>query len=329
MRILAVVTSCLSLSTAPICVPRAAGEQIKPAGYEMVPLQATHNKLVMNAEIGGRRVNLAVDTGASASILDATFARATHLKYPGDEGVPPNVPKTVASGSHIWRVAWLQNLRAGSMNFGACPIALAETPGTQRESYVGSHIPGWRSAGFDGFLGNDFLIRYGAVIDCLRNRIYFNTDPSHRAHIGNMAASMGYVAVPMTQVGRHFFVPASMGGRAFSLLVDTGAFATTLRAGVVQTLGVALQRRRGKVTTFYGSADIYTLSSNNLSVGEFPMNRPATIAATDLPGMFPTTAAGAPTLGILGIDSLAFNAALIDCAERKLYLHAVSANRHR
>ena len=167
------------------------------------------------------------------------------------------------------------------------------------------------------------------MIDCLRNRIYFNTDPAKRAHLGGTATGMGWTAVPLTFTNHHYYAPATLHGRHYSLVVDTGSFATLLRAGFVRTEGgPELTTHRTRVLSLYGQLPIYTFPARELTVGTFELTRPEFIGATDFRAPFPTDGPHGPWLGLLGTDSLTFNAALIDCAENKLYLRHVAARGH-
>jgi Aspartyl protease len=211
----------LSVFAAPKNVPR-----MHLPGYKAVPVHyGPLNKMIMSVRIDGHPANLLVDTGASQVILDKDVAEAAGVKpfQRALNQVRFSVPSQLFTmGSEIngqlLPVGLAQNITAGSVNFGSNPVALRVSP---RSGAGAGHI--------DGVLGLDILVRHKAVINCRTKLIFFNVDPARRMNLGSIAASEKFTRIPIQrEENGALTVLCSIRGQPARLLVDTGAFVTTL-----------------------------------------------------------------------------------------------------
>jgi predicted aspartyl protease len=116
-----------------------------------------------------------------------------------------------------------------------------------------------------------------------------------------------------------FTVPCSINGRPGCLLVDTGAFVTTLNAPAVQSLGVTLQPTEAKTRFTTGLVRPISLGQiNNLVIGGFKVPS-IKLAAAVLPN-FALKQGGTPIDGILGLELLVMCHGIIDFDSSSLFL---------
>jgi predicted aspartyl protease len=288
------------------------GGSLHLPGYEAVPVQyGPSNKMLMRASINGHAATLFIDTGAGLSVLEARRARPL--------GVAPLGPKspygefTYLNGQPF-RVGFVNSLKAGSMDFGNGPIALFDSNSNNQLSSRTA------SGSVDGVFGADILTRYKAVINCRTKYIFFKVDSSKPMQMARFASSQKFVRVPMREESnRAFTVPCSINGRSSRLLVDTGAFITTFDQAAAKSLGVPLESTKASGSFADGIARPISLGVfKQLKIGEFRVP-PQKVGAAVLPG-FAVQHGSAHVDGILGMELLAINHAIIDFDSMSLFL---------
>jgi len=289
----------------------AADTTIRLPGYEAVPMRYGRlNRILMRATVNGHTANLTVDTGAGLSVLDAKRAQAFGVALTG-----PNSPygEYKILNDRSFRVGVIDSLKAGSMDFGRGPIALLGRGNFSLSS---------RLAGLDidGLFGADILTRYKAVINCGTNEIFFKVDPSCRLHLARFALSQHFTKIPLREeVGRGFTVPCSINGHPIRLLVDTGTPLTTFSQTIVKSAGISFQGIRWTTTFSDGVARQLSVGRlNQLMIGNFRVP-PQRLLATVLP-TFAVEQGSAQEDGLLGVDLLASNYAIIDFDSMSLFL---------
>jgi predicted aspartyl protease len=189
------------------------------------------NKMIMSVRINGQPANLLVDTGSNQLILDTEAAELFGVK-PSPRGLL-YIRSTKIQGESL-PVGFVQNMSAGSMNFGSSLVTLRRS----------SHADAANGA-VDGILGLDILFRYKALINCRTKLVFFKVDQARRINLGSAAASEKFTRVPIQREETGALtVACSIRGQPTRLLIDTGAFVTILHEGFVKSLGLAAEPTR-------------------------------------------------------------------------------------
>jgi len=302
-------------------LPIFAAAQNRPAirlpEYKSVPVHyGPLNKMIMSVWINGQPANLLVDTGASQLILDMDAAESA--------GVTPfqrslgrvhfGVPSQVFTmGSEIngqlLPVGLAQNITAGSMNFGSKLVTLRSSIHSDTGNV---HI--------DGVLGLDILFRYKAVINCRRRLVYFKVDQGRQMNLGSITSSEKFKRVPIQrEENGSLTVPCSVRGRSAHLIVDTGAFVTTLHEPFVRSLGFSVEPTRISLQFGRGASKrISATKIDDLNIGGFKVP-PAKFGVAPLP-QFALQQGSTKIAGILGMDTLYIHHAIIDLDGMSLFL---------
>lgn len=283
-------------------------------GYKAVPIHyGALNKMLVAASINGQSANLIIDTGARQIVLDSDWADSLGVK-PSHYGWR-YVGSTEFNGQLV-PLAFARNFTAGSMNFGATPVALLKASGGNSFA-AGSR---GRDAHIVGVLGTDLLTRFKAVINCGTRLVFFKVDSSRRLELAKVALSQRFIKVPMLrQANGAFTVPCSVNGHPGSLLVDTGALVTTLDESAVRSLGIALQPTHATARFPTGVERKISLGEvNRLMIGDFKVP-PTRLAAAALPG-FALKQGNTQIAGILGLELLVICHGIIDFDSSSLFL---------
>jgi predicted aspartyl protease len=268
--------------------------------------------MVMDTVVNGHQARFFVDTGAGYSILDAGRAHSLGVSPVGAES--PYGEFANLNGVR-YRVGYLNSLRAGAMDFGGGPMALFQP--ASEDAALNSRINGENE---DGIIGADILTRYKAVINCYTKTIFFKTGSSEHLHVARFAASQNFIRVPLREeVSRAFTVPASINGHPCRVLVDTGAFITTLDLNRAKELGLSFTATRLSGSFADGITRRVAVGKiANLKIGGFRVP-PQKLAASVLPD-FAVDQGHAKIDGILGMELLAASHGIIDFDSMSLFL---------
>ena len=299
----------LLASVAPLSISGAAKNRsaMPLPGYKAVPVHyGPMNKMIMSVRINGQPANLLVDTGSNQLILDAEAAELFGVR-PSPHG-PVYIRSTKIQGQSL-PVGFVQNMSAGSMNFGTSLVTL------RRSSHADA-----ASAAFDGVLGLDILFRHNALINCRTKLVFFKVDQARRINLGSVAASEKFTRVPIRREETGALtVACSIRGQPTRLLVDTGAFVTILHEGFVKSLGLAAEPTR--ISAQFGretSKRISAVRLDDLNIGAFKVPR-AKFGVAPLP-QFALQQGDTKIAGILGMDTLYIYHAIIDLDGMGLFL---------
>ena len=278
-----------------------------PPGYRAVRVHyGPMNRMIMSVRINGHPANLLVDTGSNQLILDAEAAQSFGVT-PSPRGLL-YIRSTKIQGESL-PVGFVQNMSAGSMNFGSSLVTLRRS----------SHADAATGAS-DGILGLDILFRHKALINCRTKLVFFKVDQARRINLGSVAASEKFTRVPLQRAETGALtVPCSIRGQTARLLVDTGAFVTILHEGFVKSLGLAAEPTR--ISAQFGrgtSKQISAAKISDLSIGMFKVP-PEKIGVAPLP-RFALQQGSSKIAGILGMEALYIYHAIIDLDGMNLFL---------
>ena len=297
------------LAVAPISMFAAARSARVPqlTGYKAVRVQyGPLNKMIMSVNINGQPAKLLVDTGSNQTILNADAAESFGIR-PSQRGL--RYIRFTQINGEVLPVGYVQNLTAGSMNFGSSPVTL------RRSIQAGN-----RNAQVDGVLGLDVLHRHEAVINCRTRLIFFKTGQGRQMNLSAVALSEKFTRVPLRREDSGALtVPCSIGGRPAHMLVDTGAFLTTFNESFLRSLGLPTEPTR--VSAHFSTGVRQRMSAvtiNDLKIGDFKVPQKK-FGVTALPH-FALHQGGTTISGILGIETLYTCHAIVDLDTMNLFL---------
>ena len=287
------------------------------AGYEIIRLGRGHNnRLDFAATIDGVKGLVVVDTGASTTVLSA--GKYGFLLRNGAVK-PANVPATVPVNGMRAPVGIARDVQLGSVHHANVAFPLLP----QRYLYDRLDIAA-SDRQYDGYLGENILRGYNAVLDCGRLALYLNTDPRRKLDLGNALTRSGWTQIPMTNSGSNFTVPCTLAGHSYRLLVDTGAPFTVLDSSELQAKSIpqADLPMHGSVMGFLPARQ-YLVKADTLQIGGYVASGVHLVSNEGLHRAFisyKTAADLPPIVGLLGGDILGTNGAMIDIGNHNLYL---------
>ncbi len=270
-------------------------------GYGSVPLKRPQpNVLTVDATLDGKSLRLVVDTGASAGTgalylpLFAARGRTTESMAGGIEA---------AGGSQLTgnRTGKGGVIRIGNVEMRDVPLIFSNLPVFLR--------PGTP----DGLIGAPFLRACSAVID-LQNLTLYLRPPGQgrRVMLGEGLRGLNMTEVPMPDGS----VAVEINGHRGRMLVDTGAFFSGIDNSRATKMGLSSHPSRWGLADAGGKqrrADRAILQS--FKIGDFSVPTPDILVSS----MGDFTRRG-DLVGLLGMDVLGKNGAVIDYSQGKLYL---------
>jgi clan AA aspartic protease (TIGR02281 family) len=264
-------------------------------GFGGAPLQRRFgNHLFVNTVINGRNTALMVDTGCPFTLIDRTSARRIGLELTEAKSQVTGITGNTQPSS----VSRIATLAMGNCTFQNVPAEVATEQDINR--YARPHL--------DGLFGAHEMAKFGMIIDCGRQMLYVNPrgpSPATSQALASFLQGRGFVRVPMHfNPEHHLEVDAAVNLRAVKLIVDTGAFTTTIAAPYAEGSGAAMDPSmsdRGQGIARLGELRVGNFTVNNAEV--FVANVHHTVGA-----------------GLLGQEYLSFNFAVIDMGGMALYL---------
>ncbi len=319
-RFLFAATSALAIGPLSTLAAASGAPGKAQAGYEAIPLGRGHlNRLCLAATVGGKKGLMILDCGASHTVLNEATYRFL-LPGPGHP-LPAGVPKSASVNGMAVPVVVAPDFIVGKTNLGAALVGLVPRhylyQASPDDGYGGGRL-------YDGLLGENFLRRYHAIIDCGRLVLFFSTDPKKKLRFDSDFVKAGWTRVPMSDLGNNFTVPCTLHGHKFRLIVDTGTPFTNLDRNLLLTAQVEsrdLPMRGGLIgmsASQTGFAKLSTLQIGDYTVNNIQMTTTAqSLAAFGGPH---DKGSGGPIVGLFGGDALANNSAVIDIGDKVLYL---------
>jgi len=228
-KLLIFILACLLYSLSGFFPSVKASEAVPGFGVNLS--RSIGNHLFVSVRVNKRPAWFVVDTGAALSIVDSGKAKLLGLSR---SNRIVRVPRQIEVNSRMVPVAFISNLQVGQNDLGSGPVALIDL----RE--FRARLRGSRDrVSMDGIIGLDILQRYNAVIDCRNERIYLDTPGNNPRTIVNVARRKQYKSVPMRITKSGILeIEGRIGRNQYSFIVDTGGFATLIRAQVALQNGV-------------------------------------------------------------------------------------------
>ena len=292
----------------------ALDQYVVAHGYGGAQFVAHENTYRLPIIVNGKAGDLTIDTGAPHSIIyKATLgkfgltARSTDVVVHGAFG----------KGTEKVGTTTIPQLAMGNctlMNVKAAVISDPRSGGLYR-TYGTS----------DGLFGLREMIRYGAVLDLANNLLLVHPGGPTKGispGIRSLLSKQGYTPIDLTIVQGHLRVSAMVHGTPCQLIVDTGAFFTTLDQQFARKAriggydsgayaeGLGTKARPIKVSRF-----------PEFKVGDF-MIKNASVTITELDPEMLGSQEKTSASGLLGGDYLGLHGAIIDLNSGTLYLRA-------
>ena len=254
-----------------------------------------------------------VDTGAPMTIIDRSSVGALGLTV---QNTKKNVGRVFGLSTDRYGLSGLNSLAMGNCALTHVPVVVADEASINYYTQL-EHI--------DGLFGAHEMRKFGVVIDCARQMLYVSPAGPNAPVSGKLAALLtarGFTRVPMRLNGNgHFEVDAMINGHDSRLVVDTGSSTTLLSKQLGIAAGISPAPMRMGVDA--GSGRFEYLSSGvvkDLAVGGFHI-ADAEVALADVSKeVLRSSVQSEANSGLLGIEHLSLNFAVIDLGGMSLYL---------
>ena len=265
--------------------------------------------LTMPVSINGSKSTWwVVDTGARGCIIDPSLADKSGLQTVGQ----------IHGEGGAFPVATVNDFQIGNFSCNGVPC-MVHSLGDLKSLSVRTQGGSLEQT---GLIGINLLAKYGALINCRTQQIFFSPT-------GNLGMSrqkyeaMGFTYVPMNLTPRYRLeVIGSLGGKEFSFFLDTGAFTTSLTNGIRDEVNAPLSASRIKaVGAFHdlGRNSQYSFAEpGDFKLGAYDA-KGARIGFTTL-NLPDNQGASHRLAGVIGFDFLVNRFAIIDIGGRALYL---------
>jgi hypothetical protein len=263
---------------------------------------------------GSKTMWFALDTGAVTSIISPEARQDLSLPAVNSGEALALVRKTGNKNA----VVYAQSVKSMDVELG--PENFVEAPVSFRfGKYELGRVPSDRA----GFLGMDFLLKHGAVINCWTQQIFFPRGAARLPLTPARYEQMGFSYIPIQITPRGFVeVSGIVMGSTYSFLIDTGKGGTFLTSSI-QKLAHPATHRAGVLL----SAPKGGIENEPLVTGKLPGFKLGDHDLSDLEvcfGQLPSTDFGCSHEwgGFIGTGTLIRRHAIIDFGNRALYLIA-------
>ena len=294
---------------------RISLEALQRDGYGVVELKRPQpNVLTVAATINGRSARLIVDTGWSDEGITVDSEYGKVLRSPIEAKTEAG---RAAGGKELTGIkrGVAEEVSLGNVKMRQVPIFFGSIGALERTEMR-------RKVNADGFIGAGFLRTCSAVVDLHNLQLYLRPPGTgHRAMIGAALKGAGLAEVPFTIVRNHCLVRVEINDAKGAMFVDTGAtfagvdarFAPKMSAlsykSNLGTIDAAGELAPSKLT-FLRSFKIegVKVRASDLRMGKF--------------GFYGDS--HGEIIGLLGMDILGPNGAIIDFGQQKLYFYPLT-----
>lgn len=283
------------------------GQYLEGLGYRVIrtkPVRWWGGSRV-NGRLEGKRVEFYCFPGAAYSLVDPSLTN--RLKRLGELGV-------TLSGSYLGDLA-------GDNALVAEHLALGDTEFYNQPLRVGRPSPELRDRGVRVILGNDFLLRYHAVVELGSGRLYLRSEALPASAAEGLAASLrasGYAEVGLgLPVVPWFTCRGEVEGLPMTLLLDFGGGLSVLDNRLRPGLRLGPEK---DALAKPGATQKEVFEFESLRLGDVPVS-PFSAVVTSLKQMRPMVAQVDERVdGTLAAQALVRHAGVLDCGQRKLWL---------
>jgi predicted aspartyl protease len=278
-------------------------------GAQFVRYQNTY-RLPMSAN--GKVGDLTIDTGASSSVIFKASMNKLGLTQTSTEFPVHGV---FGKGREKVGITTIHSLAMGNCMLMDVKAAVVSDPG-------GGGL--YRAYGLsDGLLGLRELLHFGGVLDLGNHLLFVHPGGPAKGIAGGIRSILigqGYTPVELSVINSHLHAAANVNGTTCNLIVDTGAFLTTLDKEFARKAHIG-----GYTTGTYARG--FGTKARPVRVSQFPefkvgnfLIKNASVTITDLDPEILGRGGKAEVAGLLGAEYLGPHGAVFDFNERTLYL---------
>src|SRR5207249_12325890 len=172
-------------------------------------------------------------TGGSGAPLSAIASSRRDYFRLKPTAADSNLPARVQIKGGFNKVAIARELRIGALILVDEPMVTVDLGGSSRAARL------VHEQEIEGIIGAEILFPTQAVLDCERQLLILNTDPSVLGRFPGFDRR-GLRAVPIqVSDGYNLYVNGSVNGKPARLMVDTGSFTTLLHRSFVRQMRIA------------------------------------------------------------------------------------------
>lgn len=285
------------------------------------------NHLFVPVSINKRNAALMIDTGSPVTVIDTNSVNSFGL----------TVEKTGENVGGLFGRSWERygTSKVASIAMGNCiitnvPVAISDISGMNIDisgPAIGSHLAGApKMAHLNGILGTREMAKFGMIIDCTRQMLYVSPNgPSSAVSqgIAGFLVTRGFTRIPVRlNANHHFDVEGALNGHTTRFILDTGSGTTLIdkqtavRAGIspAAVAGMASGGAGGLVERSSGA------SVKELAIGGFKIANAEVEVARVSSEILRSQSEAESNAGVLGIEYLSSNFAVIDMGGMALYL---------
>lgn len=292
----------------------ALDQYIVAHGYGGAQFVAHENTYRLPIIVNGKAGDLTIDTGAPTSII----YKATLTKFGlANKDTDLAVHGAFGKGAEKVGITTIPRLAMGNctlMNVKAAVLSDPASGGLYR-TYGTS----------DGLFGLREMVHYGAVLDLANNLLLVHPGGSAKGispGIRSLLTKQGYTPIDLTVVDGHLRVAAMVNGTPCRLIVDTGAFFTTLDQQFARKARIGGYESRAYAQGLGTKARPIRVSRfPEFKVGDFVIKN-ASVTITDLDPEMLGRGGKEEAAGLLGSDYLGLQDAIMDFNSGTLYLRS-------
>jgi hypothetical protein len=294
-------------------------EALRRDGYGVVTLKRPQpNTITIDADVGGRRRSLLVDTAWGGDGIGVLGGAAPTKTAP--------VTGSAIPVTHDARAT----VAVGNVRLTDVPIVEANHPQLKDPSER-------KLIAADGVIGAAFLRTCSGLVDLQNLRIYLRPPGhGHRVAIGRALNAAGLAEVTLQETPQGpALVDAEINGFPGKMVVATGAFHAVVKntlAAAIKARPIATRAGHPRPQTQDEFARVTLMDPHSREVRSLVENAPMTpLQSFKLGGiparapdirlrkLDPSQVGGTNVIGLLGMDILGANGAIINFAEQKLH----------
>jgi predicted aspartyl protease len=287
----------------------ALGAYLVSRGYGGAQLirsgQYYHLPIVAN----GKPAHLVVDTGAPTTVIFRQSLKALNLTESKTEVLESGI---YGRGKEAFGTTKVETLTAGNCTLSNVPVAVAGI-----DAYMN---PIGRP---NGLLGLRELVKFGAILDFPHRLLYLR--PSRpgsevAASIKSILEQNNFKAIAFSVDRGHMRVPGKVNDIACHFMVDSGAFLTVVDRDFAARAKIASAPTRHEMHGVGKSGgEVRVADFSSLWVGDYQIKR-ASSAVAALNSQMLGRGTNSEADGLLGVEYLGLNSAIIDFISGTIYL---------
>ena len=285
------------------------GKYLTRKGYGGAQLVHSGKFYHLPIHSNGRPGHLVIDTGTSSTLIFRSSIRQFGLTE-----TKTNIPvrSVLGATSEHYGLSMIRSFQAGNLTIRHVPVRIAPDLG-------GSKAYGRPN----GLLGLHELMKFGAVLDCSRRMLYLRPSRPDREIAGDIRSILqnrGWKAITLTYTRNRLRVPGEANDLPCHFVVDTGTFLTALDRNFSNRAGIPTREISSIVHGVGRSSrgvELATLES--LWIGNYQAKGVlAAVLSLDSRMLFRGTPS--EVSGLVGVEYLALNSAIVDFVSGTLYL---------